>query len=60
MAGVPVIPVGSMFPQPSSEPGTGEPALTRQTTRPVFVLSAYTESFSVATNTRPSNTSGSA
>ena len=60
MTGVPVMPSGSMLPQGKLESGTGVPRLVCHWIAPVVALSEYTESFSVATNTLPPETSGSA
>ena len=60
MTGVPVIPtVGVMSPQGRSVAGTGVPRCADQALAPLLAFSAYTVSFSVATYTRPSKTSGS-
>ena len=60
MTGVPVMPtVGPMSPQGSDDAGTGVARCLDQMTAPVLADSAYTVSFSVATNTRPPDTSGS-
>lgn len=60
MTGVPVIPLGLMFPQGSDDPSTGVPMCVLQRTAPFVSFRAYTESFSVATNTNPEYTRGSA
>ena len=52
MAGVPVIPDGSMLPHGSEPPETGVPMCVRHSRLPP-VSNAYTELFSVATMTRP-------
>ena len=58
--GVPVMPtVGEMSPQGRDPDGTGVPTWLDHSTAPVVVDNAYTVSFSVATNTCPSHTSGS-
>ena len=58
--GVPVIPtVGVMSPQGSDRDGTGDATCVDHTTAPVVAERAYTVSFSVATKTRPPETSGS-
>ncbi len=60
ITGVPVMPtVGEMSPQGSDPAGTGVPTWFDHSTAPVVADSAYTVSFSVATNTCPSHTSGS-
>ena len=60
MTGVPVIPtVGAISPQGSEPDGTGVARWRDQATAPVAADSAYTVLFSVATYTRPADTSGS-
>ena len=60
ITGVPVIPsVGLMSPQGSDDAGTGVARCLDQMTAPESADSAYTVSFSVATKTRPPETSGS-
>ncbi len=60
ITGVPVMPtVGAMSPHGSDPDGTGVPRWVDQTTAPVAADSASTVSFSVATKTRPPETSGS-
>ena len=60
MTGVPVIPtVGAMSPQGREPDGTGVARWRDQATFPVAADSAYTVLFSVATYTRPADTSGS-
>ncbi len=60
MTGVPVMPtVGLTSPHPSLFAGTGVARFTRHKTVPLSAASAYTESFSVATKTRPASSSGS-
>src|ERR1035438_757683 len=59
ITGVEVIPtVGEISPQGNWPAGTAVPTLTCHTTCPVDSLSAYTESFSVATTTNPPYTNG--
>ena len=51
--------VGEMSPQGSDPAGTGVPTWVDHSTAPVVADSAYTVSFSVATNTCRPHTSGS-
>ena len=60
MTGVPVTPTaGAMSPHGSEPDGTGVARWRDQVTAPVAADRAYTVSFSVATYTRPADTSGS-
>jgi hypothetical protein len=53
IAGVPVMPSGSMLPQGKDERGTAVPTAVFHASAPVRESSAYTRFCSVATNTSP-------
>jgi hypothetical protein len=58
MAGVPVIPSGSILPQPNAESGTGRPSVRVHTGLPFVASIAVTTLLSLATISRPAAAPG--
>jgi hypothetical protein len=58
MTGVPVMPSGSILPQPKADSGAGRPRLRVQTVLPLAASIAVTTLLSLATMSRPAAAPG--